>query len=103
MRQKQCFRVAFPKLLTKDHENSSLTEAILLQMIRDMQSKTDSDAKPRPHGHSHDKAHAAQTSAADNDDSVQDFSLHCDELTFRELEFRLVSADHEVRECTSDF
>mgnify|MGYP001799728642 CR=1 FL=1 len=72
-------------------------------MIRDL-SKQGSGKKSHghSHGHSHSHAHShshgspqkkknAWSGEHDQDDSVSDFPLHCDDLTFRELEFRLVS------------
>ena len=63
-------------------------------MIRDL-SKQGSGKKS--HGHAHSHSHGSPQKkknnawTGDQDDSVSDFPLHCDDLTFRELEFRLVS------------
>ena len=76
-------------------------------MIRDL-SKQGSGKKSHghSHGHSHSHTHShshgssqkkknnAWTGEHDQDDSVSDFPLHCDDLTFRELEFRLVGDIH---------
>lgn len=71
-------------------------------MMRDLSKP--GGKKSHHHGHSHEghshgshshgapskeKKSSAWTSSP-QDDSVSDFPLHCDDLTFRELEFRLV-------------
>lgn len=66
-------------------------------MVRDLGKQT---GKKPGHQHHHGSPSQKQSAVSkpngwtadpDQDDSVSDFPLHCDDLTFRELEFRLVS------------
>lgn len=71
-------------------------------MIRDLSKQGDKKGHGHRHGHSHgghshSHGHGGHNNSPkkgkaepDKDDSVSDFPLHCDDLTFRELEFRLV-------------
>ncbi|KAF6020845.1 hypothetical protein EB796_020833 [Bugula neritina] len=93
---------------TNERHSSPVVGPDLTNMMRDLSKP--GGKKSHHHGHSHEghshgshshgapskeKKSSAWTSSP-QDDSVSDFPLHCDDLTFRELEFRLF-----LERCTS--
>lgn len=62
-------------------------------MIKDMDKEKGKKKKKKQTASSSRKTSnsgSQKAAATDPEDSVSDFPLHCDDLTFRELEFRLV-------------
>ena len=62
-------------------------------MLRDLSKPT--GKKSHHHHHGSSGQGQVKSTSNDQDDSVSDFPLHCDDLTFRELEFRLVRNDND--------